>query len=235
MVQYLREHFSHMAILIPVTYMALFHVVNPIGSGILFLNLTPEADNKLRRKIALKIALNSFALMTVILIAGVYLLKLFGITIPIVQMCGGLMILTMGWHALNKVDDTNESDNKMYLKDSINVGSRYHNQAFYPFTFPFTVGPGTIAVTLTISAETIQNTPGNDLFLYAGALIAILLIAVSIYISFSSANYLMGKVSEPMRKVIMKILSFVLLCIGGQIIMNGFTSFLRNLNTAGII
>jgi multiple antibiotic resistance protein len=45
----------------------------------------------------------------------------------------------------------------------------------------------------------------------------------------------MGRMSEQIRRVVMKILSFILLCIGGQIIFSGLTEFLKGLHLAGII
>ncbi|HTQ29407.1 MAG TPA: MarC family protein, partial [Puia sp.] len=225
---------EHFVFIIPATFTALFHVVNPIGSGILFLNLTPTADNRTRRILARKIAVNSLIIMLVTLICGVYILRIFGITIPIVQMCGGSLILAMGWRSLGRDDSINESDQKKYIQQQVDK-EMYSNNIFYPYTFPFTVGPGTIAITLTVSAESITNAPGSDLIQYAGAGIAIILIAVSIYLCYSSAYYFMGKISEQMRRVIMKILSFILLCIGGQIVFNGLTQFLKGLHSAGIL
>lgn len=146
MFEHLTPIWEHFYFIVPATFMALFHVVNPIGSGILFLNLTPLADNKSRRQLARKIAVNSFILMLVVLIVGLYILKLFGITIPIVQMCGGMLILMMGWRSLNRDDSTNESDQKNYLKTQIQESGyqSYESKVFYPYTFPFTVGPGAL-------------------------------------------------------------------------------------------
>jgi multiple antibiotic resistance protein len=224
---------GHFFFIIPVTYTALFHVVNPIGSGILFLNLTPMADNRTRRALARKIAINSLIIMVVTLLGGVFILKLFGITVPIVQMCGGSLILAMGWRSLNRDDRTNESDQKIFMKPQMDQ-EVYLDNAFYPYTFPFTVGPGTIAVVLTVSAESITNDPGNDLVQYLGAFIAVMLVAITIYVCYSSSNYFIARISEQIRKVIMKILSFILLCIGGQIIASGLTAFLRGLQNQGL-
>jgi multiple antibiotic resistance protein len=222
--------------IIPVTYMALFQVVNPIGSGILFLNLTPTASTRLRRKLAAKVAVNSGILLLIVLVAGVYVLKLFGITIPIVQICGGMLILAMGWRSINNDDHTSAAGDKKNILDptQLNPETDYVNQAFYPMTFPFVVGPGSIAITLTISAESITHAPGNDLVQYAGATCSILLIAVTIYVCFSSADYFVSKLSVDIRRVVMKLLAFILLCIGGQIFFNGLESYLRLLHDAGV-
>lgn len=213
-------------LIIPSTFMALFHVVNPIGSGVLFLSLTPNTPNALRRKMARKIAFNSGIILMFTVVVGVFIMKLFGITIPIVQMCGGTMILTMGWQSLQQDDSVNESDKKKYLSDQINEED-HENKVFYPYTFPFTVGPGSIAVALTISAEALGGETHEYIMHYSASAIAILLIMLSIYLCYSSANFFVSKASEQARRVIMKILSFVLLCIGGQIIMNGVTQFVK--------
>ncbi len=213
-------------LIIPSTFMALFHVVNPIGSGVLFLGLTPNTPNALRKQMARKIAFNSGIILMFTVVVGIFIMKLFGITIPIVQMCGGTMILTMGWRSLQQDDSVNESDKKKYLSDQINVED-HTNKVFYPYTFPFTVGPGSIAVALTISAEGLGGKTHEYIMHYTASAIAIVLIMLSIYICFSSADYFVSKASEQARRVIMKILSFVLLCIGGQIIMNGVTEFVK--------
>jgi multiple antibiotic resistance protein len=214
--------------IIPITYMALFQVVNPIGSGILFLNLTPAASGELRRKLARKVAFNSAIVLLVTLLAGLYVLKLFGITVPIVQICGGALILAMGWRSLNNDDASPEGgDRKTLLEEKLNPETAYVNQAFYPMTFPFTIGPGSIAITLTISAESLNHS-GNRYVLFAGAITSIGLMAVTIYVCFSSADYFLSKVSPQIRRVVMKLLAFILLCIGGQIMYNG-------LHAAGLV
>ncbi|HTJ13880.1 MAG TPA: NAAT family transporter [Dinghuibacter sp.] len=217
--------------IVPITYMALFQVVNPIGSGILFLNLTPTASNALRRKLARKVAFNSSILLLIVLLVGVYVLNLFGITVPIVQICGGMLIVAMGWRSINSKDDatSHEGDKKVYLTGELTPETDYVNQAFYPMTFPFTIGPGSIAITLTISAEYITHANGNDILEYSGAIISILLIALTIYICFGSADLLMSKLSLQIRRVVMKLLSFILLCIGGQIVFNGIEAWLHTL------
>lgn len=217
--------------IIPITYMALFQVVNPIGSGILFLNLTPTASRPLRRKLARKVAFNSSILLLIVLLAGVYVLKLFGITVPIVQVCGGMLIVAMGWRSMNAKDDQtiHDGEKKNYLAGELTPEKDYVNQAFYPMTFPFVVGPGSIAITLTISAEYVTHAPGNDLLQYAGAAVSIVLIAATIYVCFASADYFMSKLTLQIRQVVMKLLSFILLCIGGQIVFNGLEAWLHSL------
>ncbi|MDI3318556.1 MarC family protein [Pinibacter soli] len=222
------DQLTFFAEIIPLTYVALFHVINPIGSGVLFYNLTSRATSKERRSLAKHVALNTSIMLVIILMAGIYLLKLFGITVPIIKMCGGLVILAMGWRSLQQDDDVNDSDKKMQLTN-VHTNDVYKNKQFYPFTFPFTVGPGTISVALTISAESLvhRGNNANSLLQFAGAVTAVILIAFTIYVCYGSADMVMNRLSLHMRKVIMKIFSFILLCIGGQILFGGVEDFVK--------
>ncbi|MDX5469402.1 MAG: MarC family protein [Bacteroidota bacterium] len=197
----------------------MFPVVNPIGTAILFLNLTEDAPSKLRRSIARKIAANSLVLMVLTLILGLSILRLFGLSIPVVQLCGGLILFYMGWQSLHSHSDGNDASSKEYVRED--VGSVYENQAFYPFTFPLTIGPGTIATTLTLSAEASKTDGMIRWENYAGIGIAMVLVAAIIYISYGYSDVLVTRLSPNLRKVIMRLLNFILLCIGGQITING--------------
>ncbi|MDX5320662.1 MAG: MarC family protein [Bacteroidota bacterium] len=208
-----------MIIFLPLAFSALFPVVNPIGTAILFLNLTEDAPSKLRRSIARKIAANSLVLMVLTLILGLSILRLFGLSIPVVQLCGGLILFYMGWQSLHSHSDGNDASSKEYVRED--VGSVYENQAFYPFTFPLTIGPGTIATTLTLSAEASKTDGMIRWENYAGIGIAMVLVAAIIYISYGYSDVLVTRLSPNLRKVIMRLLNFILLCIGGQITING--------------
>jgi len=223
------DQLTFFAEIIPLTYIAFFHVINPIGSGVLFYNLTPLATSKERRSLAKHIAVNTCIMLTIILLIGIYILNLFGITVPIVKMCGGFVILAMGWQSLQQDDSINEADKKMPLPGSVHSLEVYKANQFYPFTFPFTVGPGTISVALTISAESLvhRGDRAHSLLQFAGAFTAIILIAFTIYICYGSADMVMSRLSLQIRKVIMKIFSFILLCIGGQILFGGVEDFVK--------
>lgn len=212
---------SELLFFIPIAFTALFPVVNPIGTSILFLNLTNEASSKVRRQIARKIALNAIIVMLVTLFIGIYFLQLFGISIPVVQTCGGLVLFVMGWNSLNSDEGTNDASKKEYIKDDVDASSMYSNQAFYPFTFPLTIGPGTIATTLTLGAEASKKSSSFAVESYLGATIAMVLIALCVYLAYGYADRVVMRLSSNLRKVVMRLLSFILLCIGGQITANG--------------
>jgi multiple antibiotic resistance protein len=75
----------------------LLPIVNPIGSAPMFLAMTHGADAQTRRVLATKIAINSFALIMGSLIFGAYVLKVFGLSVPVVQVAGGAVLCALGW------------------------------------------------------------------------------------------------------------------------------------------
>ena len=100
-------------------------------------------------------------------------------------------------------------------------------QAFYPLTLPLTVGPGSIAVAITVGAN---RTEGSQWRwpLTAGLLIGALVIALSIYVSYRFAERIAGALGDAAMNVVIRLSSFILVCIGVQITWNGLSILLRS-------
>src|SRR5436309_1704994 len=94
---------------------ALFPIVNPLGNSPIFLSLTPGFSGNSRALLARSIALNSFWLLTGSMLIGGYILDFFGISIPVVQIGGGLVVMSTGW-ALLKTDGKSPPDEEMGRK-----------------------------------------------------------------------------------------------------------------------
>ena len=76
---------------------ALFPIVNPLGNAPIFLLLTRDFSSGLREVFSRKIALNSFVLLVVSILIGTHILAFFGISLPVVQVGGGLLVIANGW------------------------------------------------------------------------------------------------------------------------------------------
>src|SRR5262244_984147 len=88
---------------------ALFPIVDPIGGAPVFLSLTLSYDRETRRLLARRIALNSFILLVASFTVGSHVLSFFGISLPVVQVGGGLIVVASGWALLMQKDDANRS------------------------------------------------------------------------------------------------------------------------------
>src|SRR6185436_4152977 len=84
---------------------ALFPIVNPIGNTPIFLSLTRGLSSHGRAALARLIAFNGLMLILVSIFIGTHILTFFGISLPVVQVGGGLLVISTGWTLLRRPDD----------------------------------------------------------------------------------------------------------------------------------
>ena len=93
---------------------ALFPIVNPLGGSPIFLALTREYSPVSRRLLSQRIAVNSFILLVVSGLIGTHILAFFGISLPVVQVGGGMIVIVTGWKMLEQRDDADNPDNQVH-------------------------------------------------------------------------------------------------------------------------
>jgi MarC family membrane protein len=145
----MRSAFSELAASTLLVVGALFPIVNPLGNAPIFLMLTRGVSHQGRAKLARTIAVNGLVLMVVSIFIGTYILGFFGISLPVVQVGGGLVVVATGWGLLRHSDDDDGAQDAKKPCNEMN----YMRQAFYPLTLPLTVGPGSISVAITVGAQ----------------------------------------------------------------------------------
>jgi multiple antibiotic resistance protein len=199
---------------------ALFPIVDPLGGSPIFLAMTRDYLPSTRRALSWRIAVDSFFLLVGSYFVGTHILSFFGISLPVVQVGGGLVVISTGWTLLKQGNDLEQKE----MKQNIQPNDPFRN-AFYPLTLPLTVGPGSISVAITLGA----NAPHHQGFNLLGILTAIvgsLLLAASIFLCYGFSDRL-GRVLGPTgMTVIIQLTSFLLVCIGVQILWNGARALL---------
>jgi multiple antibiotic resistance protein len=203
----------------------LFPIVNPIGNTPIFLSLTRGLSSQDRTTLARMIALNGLTLILVSIFIGTYILSFFGISLPVVQVGGGLVVISTGWTLLRRPND--DDVEKEAANRDCNE-SNYARQAFYPLTLPLTVGPGSISVAITVGANRPEG-PEWRWPLIAGMLLGSALISASIYFSYRFADRIGRVLGDAAMNIMIRLSSFILICIGVQILWNGVSALLRTL------
>jgi len=215
-------------------FSALLPLVNPLGSALIFLGLVGHAPIDAYRALARRIAINTVIFFAVIELVGSALLGFFGISLPIMQVSGGIIIAMIGRSLLNQ-EDSSPSQDKTDAADAEAPAisraeiSSLQEKAFYPFTFPITAGPGCIVVMLTLSVHAKQRTVPDTVLAYVGLFIAVIVLSASIYFCYAYAPKIERSVSRSTIHGILRVIAFILFCIGVQIAWNGFDSLLRPL------
>ena len=201
---------------------AIFPIVDPIGGSPFFLALTGEYSSEARKALARRIALDSFVLLVGSYFVGTYILAFFGISLPVVQVGGGMVLVAIGWATLM---ENNEGCDKSTRKSIEPQG--LFNRAFYPLTLPLTVGPGSISVAITLGANAARRHSLHPLTI-STALVGFALIAVSIFLCYGFADRLARTLGQTGMTVVTKLSSFLLVCIGVQIGWNGIKELLES-------
>jgi multiple antibiotic resistance protein len=100
---------------------------------------------------------------------------------------------------------------------------------FYPFTFPVTAGPGCVVVMLTLSAHASMKGVLLDAMAHVGILLAVVALSLLVLVSYEYAPRITERISPQTVHGILRVIAFVLLCIGVQITWNGVESMLKTL------
>jgi multiple antibiotic resistance protein len=212
-------------------FSALLPLINPLGSALIFLGLVGTAPIETYRALARRIAINTIIFLAVIELIGSYLLGFFGISLPIVQVSGGIVIAMIGWGLLNQTDSAPSPDKTEAAIPAVTQSeiNSLQQKAFYPFTFPITAGPGCIVVMLTLSVHTEQITLQDKVLAHLGLFIAVILLSALVYLCYAYAPKIARSISPATAHGILRVVAFILLCIGVQIAWNGVSSLIAPL------
>ncbi len=200
---------------------ALFPIVDPIGGSPIFLSLTNAYTAQTRRTLARRIAVNSLLLLVASFTIGSHVLSFFGLALPAVQVGGGLVVISTGWTMLKSKND----GGRVAVGRTISTSDAL-NDAFYPLTLPLTVGPGSMSVAITLGANAPHQLGANAALAVIAAIIASAIVAASIYVCYGYADRLAIVIGPSGMNVILRLTSFLLLCIGVQILWNGVHALL---------
>ncbi|HXC00999.1 MAG TPA: MarC family protein [Terriglobales bacterium] len=206
-------------------FSALLPVINPLGSALVFLGLVGYAPSDVFRRLARKIALSTTIFLLTVELVGATLLNFFGISLGVVQVAGGFVLAAMGWSLLNE-KDTAPSTEKTSV-DSSDFRS-LDAKVFYPFTFPVTAGPGCIVIMLTLSAHASGRNVLDSIFAHIGILLAVVVLSFTVFLSYRYAMRITQKISPPTVHGILRVIAFILLCIGVQIAWNGTQTLIHS-------
>ncbi len=203
---------------------ALLPIINPPGAAPIFLSMTAGLDARTRQSMAWRVGINALILLVVAMFIGSYVLAFFGISLMAVRLGGGLLVMASGWKLLNSEEAEKHPDVAPKVSES-----KLASQAFYPLTFPLTVGPGSISIAVALGAT--LPSPGVSLWMkLLASLVAIVVVALTVYLSLRSAPNLLRFLGNTGMTVLLRMSAFILLCVGVQILLGGFEDFYRTLS-----
>jgi multiple antibiotic resistance protein len=220
------ESFSLILKFFLLAFSALLPVINPLGSALILLGVAGNAPGPVFRKLALKIAIRTTLFLVIVELVGTALLRFFGISLPVVQVAGGLVLATIGWTLLNQAEPQTSPDQAQIAEVSF---ESLQEKIFYPLTFPLTAGPGCIVVMLTLSAQASMPRILAEAMTHLGIFLAVVVLSLIVFVSYGYAPKITEHISPQTAHGILRVISFVLLCIGVQITWNGVAALLKTI------
>ena len=200
---------------------ALFSIVNPLGSAVIFAQVLAARTPAERHWLAGKVAVFSAIVLLISLWGGSYVLNFFGISLGALRLGGGLVVAQRAWQLLNAPQESEARKEQQAEPARLTADA-----AFYPLTMPLTTGPGTISVAVALSAERPAESHGVLMFM-AGLSAAALAISLLVWITYRYADGVIAVLGKGGARVMSRLVAFLLLCIGVQIMVNGLEDVVR--------
>lgn len=204
----------------------LLPILNPAASAPIVLGLTEGASPQTRAALARRVARNMILLMAGAMLIGSYVLDVFGISLPIVSVAGGTIIAANAWRLLNAHVPT--EDARQALAEGY-TPEQARTQAFYPLTFPLSCGPGSISAAITVGVALHDVHLPTSLASVSGGMLALFVIGALMYLAHRYASLLLKPLGETGTTVFLRLMAFILLCLGVQIVWNGVAELVRTL------
>ena len=203
-------------VLVPVT---LLPIINPLSTAPIFVGMV-GTNRALATRLARQIAINSWFVVVASILFGTYVLEIFGISLPVIRLGGGVLVAATAWRMLNRTDD--DEVHAVALEEASALSdAEIVRQSFFPMTFPLTTGPGTIAASIALGAQI----PTRPVLFLAGALVAAggaALVSLTLYLLFKNSATVLNRLGEIGTLVMMRLMAFILLCIGIEIMWTGW-------------
>jgi multiple antibiotic resistance protein len=120
--------------------LALFAIVNPIGSVPIFISATDGWSNQDRAKTAKTVAITVFIILAISAFLGDKILSFFGISIPSFQVGGGILLMLIAISMMHG----KQSGTRQTLEEAQTMAER-EVIAIVPLSIPLLAGPGAIS------------------------------------------------------------------------------------------
>lgn len=197
-----------------VTLVTLLPIINPVNTAFLLLGISSHLTEEDRNRQITLACIYMTGILVVFLLAGHFIMLIFGISIPGIRIAGGMVIGLLGFRMLfpGEVRIIQEGRQEAFQKQNI---------SFSPLAMPSLSGPGAIATVITISSSIDVRHGYDKVFAYTGVVLAIVITAIISWLVLRSAGFMRRILGVNGVDSLSRIMGFLLVCIGIQFAING--------------
>ncbi len=193
---------------------SIFFLVDPFAAIGSFLAITADADALRRKRMARKAAITCFIVLTSFALAGQFIFRMFGITLPAFEVAGGLILLLIGLDMLEaKRSATQEASG------DTEEASHKEDAGIVPMGIPMLAGPGAISSVMVL----VGQVPQLWHWQMAAILGSIALTALASYWVLAGAGRVKALLGETGIRILVRIMGLLLVALAMQFFVNGLT------------
>jgi multiple antibiotic resistance protein len=209
------------------SFITLITMVNPLAVIPAFVTLTEGTSRRTRARVAFVASMACIVVLTLFLVAGNWVFKFFGITVPAFQIMGGIIFFSNALRTLVQQDDRRAfalgGEKRMEEADVEKAEIDPASIAIVPLAVPMLSGPGAITSTMVL----VNLYPRIEQKL--AVTLAIVGVGAASYGVLLAAVPLSRVIGDRGRAVFTKVMALLLGAIGIQFIINGITPVLREI------
>lgn len=187
---------------------ALFVIIDPIGTALIFNGITPGHSQRQRVLQAFKASLISALLLILFGNYGANFLAYLGISIDAFKISGGLLLFYTAFQMIT-------SELKFSMQGAVN------DVSVFPMSIPLLAGPGSLTVAIILFSN--ASTAGSQLAIFS----AVLIICTLTFICMSSSIYIKKIMRKTGDEILRRFLGVVLAALAIQFIVDGLASMLH--------
>jgi multiple antibiotic resistance protein len=191
---------------------SIFFLVDPFAAIGSFLAITAGVDDDRRRRMARKAAITCFIVLTTFALAGSFIFRMFGITLPAFELAGGLILMLIGLDMLQaKRSATQESSSET------EEAATKEDAGIVPMGIPMLAGPGAISSVMVLVGQ------APNWHQMAAILGAITITSAVSYWVLAAASKVKGVLGETGIRILVRIMGLLLVALAAQFFVNGLT------------
>ena len=189
---------------------SIFFLVDPFAAIPSFIAITESADNARRKRMARKAALTCFIVLTSFALAGQFIFRMFGITLPAFEIAGGLILLLIGLDML----EAKRSATQETVSDA-EAARQKEDAGIVPLGVPMLAGPGAITSVMVLVGQ------AQSKWQMAAILISIALTALSCYLVLGHSSIVVRMIGNTGIRILVRVMGLLLVALAAQYFVNG--------------
>ncbi|HXG20709.1 MAG TPA: MarC family protein [Methylomirabilota bacterium] len=196
------------------TFVTFFIIIDPLGIAPLFLSLTHDSTEALRRQVALKATGIAAGVLLVFAVSGDVFLRSLGITLPALRIAGGALLFLLSIEMVF----ARSSGLRTTTAGEEAEAAHKADIAVFPLAIPLIAGPGAITSTVLLMGRH-SGAPAHQL-----AVMAVLLVVLALNLGvLLAASRFMRVLGVTGVNVVTRVFGIILAALAVQFMLDGFT------------